>query len=223
MSSIGLMVMTDGRANCLERTLESLDQVVAFPRGELFRVVINDCPDPAYGEWLAGLGFDLIVPPLRRKRGFGGAIQAGWDTMRAAGVEWVFHLEDDFQFQRHVDVGAMRRVLQEQTHLVQMALKRQPWNEAEKEAGGIVELNPDAFTEATDGFHQWVEHRLFFTTNPSLYHSDLMELGWPDGEFSEGKFTQRVLAGQGSFGYWGRKWDPPWVLHIGDERVGTGY
>ena len=220
--SITLLVITDGRGDCLGRTLASARTHLHGPITR--RVMIDDSADTAYGvhlDQVHGHSFEIIHHD--RRRGFGGAIASGWSTL--AVEPWVFHLEDDFTFNRHVDLNAMARVLAAHPNLVQLALRRQPVNDAEAAAGGVVEMWPDEYTEATDGAgHHWLEHRLFFTTNPSLYRRSLTTAGWPTGEGSEQAFTDRVLANdQLRCAFWGRRTDRPWVHHHGDHRVGTGY
>jgi hypothetical protein len=108
-------------------------------------------------------------------------------------------------------------------------LKRQAWNDAERSAGGFMQIDPASYVQCAqydgDQTLAWVEHRLFFTTNPSLYRRSLiLEADWPDSEQSEGMFTHLLREDPDArFGYWGRRDDEPWVHHIGVERIGTGY
>lgn len=218
---ITLLVITDGRRDCLQRTLDSFALCVNSDHiGR--RVIVNDCPDPDYAAWIDGLGFDTHVKPLARRRGFGGAIAAGWAAI--GDTDWIFHLEDDFLFTRHVDVRAMTRVLEHHPDLVQMALRRQPWNEEEKAAGGIVELHPGQYTSCGEGTVFWLEHRMFFTTNPCLYPKWVRDRSWPQCDYSEGVFTHQLFADPNlKSAFWGKAEDPPWVFHIGQHRTGTGY
>lgn len=223
---IALLFITDGRQRCAERTLEALREMVGVEAFEA-SVVVDDACDPVYSSWLDEVWpWTVHLPSGRSKRGFGGAIQSGWQAIEALdpGIEYVFHLEDDFILLRSPRFGDMARILGENPHVVQVALKRQPWNEVERVAGGIVEVNPDAFTQRAVEGREWFEHRAFFTTNPSMYSRALVRRGWPSGDFSEGRFTASVLADPDAcFAYMGRKFDEPWVLHIGDERTGMGY
>lgn len=221
-----LMVITDGRWDCLEPTMQAMfDQGIMADGVFDHWMVVNDSLDSHYGELIDSIyAFDQHLTNDGAKWGFGGAIQAGWSALPDE-TEFVFHLEDDFVVQRHFDVEELANVLIHNPHLIQLALKRQPWNAIEKAAGGIVECWPDAYREMSDGKGNcWLEHRLFFTTNPSLYRRDLTNLGWPSGAQSEGRFTQRVLRDlQAQFAFWGERSDPPWVHHIGENRVGVGY
>lgn len=170
--------------------------------------------------------FDHVVTIEDRAHelGFAGAIAEGWRQALQTGADWVFHLEMDFTFNAQIDVGAMIALLEEQPHLVQVALKRQPVNAQELAAGGIVEQHPGDFSQRVHSGAIWTEHRRFFTTNPSVYSTRLCRHGWPQEPHSEGVFTHRLLEDPDArFAFWGAKFDPPLVEHIGDVRAGTGY
>jgi len=218
---LALVVFTDGRRDCLQRTLASFDLSVD-PALIDRRVVVNDCVEsPEYGYWLDTLGFDEQIRPLDARRGFAGAVATGWEAV--ADADYVFHLEDDFVFQRHVDLKLMVEVLDGHPELAQMALKRQPCNDDELRAGGVVELRSTDFMDCVDHGAWWLEHRCFFTTNPSLIPSATIARGWPRVERSEGVFSLSLFEDLNAVcGYWGRRSDPPWVHHVG-TRVGTGY
>lgn len=223
-----LLVITDGRRDCIERTIPSALEHLQGPITT--RLIYDDSGDVDHWWWLANRfaddGFEMVSPPGDR-RGFGGAIRHVWSAITEQGTDpFVFHLEDDFTFDRHVPLLAMASVLEQRPHLAQLALRRQPWNPNEVAAGGIVEQHPDDYLEHEDGLgRRWLEHGRFFTTNPSLYRRSLCEVGWPDGPHSEGHFGLGLLAADPAtrFGYWGARTDPPWVTHIGHQRVGTGY
>lgn len=221
---IALLCITDGR----EHIFEAIPSALANLSGPITkRVIYYDDSDKAHATRLLDtfgpLGFELV---WGQRRGFGGAIQAAWWHLMTWPdlPEFVFHLEDDFTFARPVDLSELALVLHAHPYLVQLALRRQPWNEEERAAGGIVESHPSDYREVTWWRHSWLEHRRFFTTNPSLYRSALCAGGWPDGIHSEGVFTQLLLAYPfARFGFWGARDSGEWVTHIGDERNGLGY
>lgn len=221
--SIALVSITDGRGDCLDRTLASARTHLHGPITH--RLMIDDSADPDYGDRIDriyGASWDIVHH--RRRYGFAGAIQSAWAQLQPRHEPWVFHLEDDFEFTRHVDLVEMAHALTDHPHLVQMALRRQAVSAVEAAAGGVVEMWPGAYTDVHHGTAHWLEHRLFFTTNPALYRRALTTAGWPTGAGSEHAFTQRLLANDTvRFGYWGRRTDKPWVHHLGDQRVGTGY
>lgn len=217
---ITLLVLTDGRGECLTRTLASAEEML--PQDTLCdRLIVNDCQDPGYQAWLTetyGLRYRILAP-ARRKRGFGGAIQAGWDEIEHG--DYVFHLEDDFTFRQPVPLRKMAKVLDRHLHLAQISLMRQAWNPDERAAGGLVELHPEWYTESGDQHGRWLEQRAYFTTNPSLYRRSLTKRGWPQKPRSEGLFSLDLIRDGFTMAVWGD--GTPWVTHIGDERVGTGY
>lgn len=200
--TVALLIIADGRDDVHARARESLDATLGgFP-----------------------FAYTVEVDDRDHQYGFAGAIQRGWDTIYDAGADWVFHFEADFLFNGPVDLAAMIALLERQPHLAQVALKRQAWNPEETAAGGIVELHPDDFAERTDGRATWTEHRRFFTTNVCVYPARLCRLGWPQESESEGRFTHRLLADPLlRFAFWGGKFDPPLVEHIGVVRAGHGY
>lgn len=230
--SIVLLVMTDGRDDLLARSLASASNSL----GRLITraVIHDDTGDLGHRQELtrqmklrAGPSVEVIGGEERL--GFGGAIRNAWAhlnrTPERDTTRFVLHLEDDFVFARPVPLDTWTYLLDHLPYLQQMALLRQPWNDAEIAAGGIVDLHPDWYQERHwAGQAHWLEHRACFTTNPSLYRRSLCWRGWPEGDHSEGLFTHELLEDpETRFGYWGKRGDAPWVEHIGDKRVGTGY
>lgn len=191
---------------------------------------IGDGRDETHEQSWASL--QEMLPPVERvvtvddrehKLGFAGAIMEGWRQVFAARCEWVFHAELDFLYGEPIPLQDMIELLEAEPHLAQIALKRQPVNEEEIAAGGIVEAHPADFRQRVEGGVIWTEHRRFFTTNPSVYSTKLCRHGWPQVPQSEGVFTHRLLEDPDvRFAFWGAKYDPPMVEHIG-VRCGTGY
>lgn len=220
---IALVVMTDGRRDCIEQTIPAFDAKVS---GHItFRAIHDDSGDSSYRHWLHKRFPEFTIWSGPRQ-GFGGAVQSAWRHLRNRDERFIFHLEDDFVFNKAADLGDLADVLDAEPHLVQLAFRRQPWNADELVAGGIVEQHPAAYTDRIDDAGRaWLEHRLFFTTNPSLYRRRLLvDHRWPSGAHSEGRFTHRLLEDpEVRFGFWGTRGSGEWVQHIGHERVGTGY
>ena len=220
---IALLVMTDGRDDVLAQTLPLVAAHVPHTRF----VVHDDTGSLAHRAELAeryrDLGVDVIGGDERR--GFGGAIAAAWAHLAGVPELFVAHFEDDFVPTRPVDWYDVADTLTRHPYLVQLALRRQPWNEAEKAAGGIVEQHPDDYIECSDAGAVWLEHSRFFTTNPSMYRRSLCERGWPSGANSEGRFGISLLQDDpgARFAFWGARDSGEWVSHIGHERNGTGY
>jgi GT2 family glycosyltransferase len=202
-----LLVIDDGREDYLDRCLESA------------------------ARYLPPMQACVMVSDPNHELGFAGAVQAGWEGALESGCEWVFHLESDFVFTEAVPLEQMR-ALACRWGIGQVALKRQPWNERECAAGGIVEADPEDFeareivvtdAELVPHTYAYTLHRKFFTTNPSLYSTALCLRGWPQVSESEGVFTHQLLADAYSFAFWGGPYDQPAVEHIGARRAGHGY
>lgn len=228
--TIAVLVITNGREECLAETVQTMMRHLVGPVTEWW--MFDDTGDERYRTGLVRRypTFSHIHegPP----QGFGGAIRRAWAVLRiGSSARYVFHVEDDFRFLRPVDLGAMATVLEQRPEVAQMALRRQPWNADERAAGGVVERDPDAFTEYADAGHRWLAHRAFWTTNPSLYRRTLCGVGWPTGDHSEGRFglqlleqgTPEATAEQVRMGYWGARSSGVWVEHIGHRRIGGGY
>jgi hypothetical protein len=198
--SVALLVIGDGRDDVHDRSWESAQQ---------FLPAIFD--------------FKVVVDDRDHKLGFAGAIEQGWDKVLEGGAEWCFWLELDFLFRRQVPLVQMRKLLQAHPHLVQMALLRGPVNEQEQEAGGVVEQHPDDYIERNWLGYKYLEHRRFFTTNPSLVPTWVMRAGWPQRSESEGHFGLNLFASNPGLrsAFWGD--GEVWVDHIGDVRAGVGY
>lgn len=223
MTRIHLMVITNGRGPLMLQTIDSAEKNLIGPIAS--RTIIDDSQKPAYADWLERMFPNFLQYHAPISRGFAGAIQSGWARI-PGDADCVLHLEDDFTFTEPVDLEAMAAVLGRHPHLAQLVLKRQPVNDLEAAAGGVIECWPDEYVDKTDYATgvTWCEHRLFFSTNPSLYRRSLTEVGWPDAPASEAKFTQLLLQDPDArFAFWGAKTDPPKVTHIGSHRTGTGY
>lgn len=222
---IALAVTTDGRAECIERSLPSLLARVKGLDGP--RLIFDDSGDRRYRRWLR----ERFGPEGFSVRGEGErlgqdrALAAMWRQLRSRdldGCEWVMHAEDDFLYEREVDAGELCAVLAERPYLAQMALLRQPWFPAEVKAGGIVARDPEAYALVAAGPHRWLEHRLWFTLNPCLYRRALCERPWPRGRRHEWRFGRELCRDPAvRFGIWGG--GETWVTHIGERRLGRGY
>lgn len=197
-----LLFISDGREDYLRQTRASAEEHLPPPR----HVIHVDDADHE-------LGFD-------------GAIREGWRrVLLETDAEFVFHLEQDFTFNRPVPLAEMAAVLRARPRLAQLALRRQPWNDAERAAGGVVEMHPGDYVDCDLNGWRWLEHTRFFTTNPSLYRRSLCEIGWPEGPESEGRFgiELRRADPRWRFGYWGARDSGEAITHIGEERAGNGY
>lgn len=200
---LALMVITDGRWDYLQRTLESAAVALDWPWHQ--RIIVDDsggdvgfCPTK----------FDFVKNKPRR--GLAGAIQTGWDALDKD-IDYVFHLEDDFIFPDVVDIELMIELLEYEPELAQVALLRQPWSPQEQQAGGIYSIEPERFKQK----YGFVQQSHLFTFNPCLYPIGVAR-DYRAG--LEAELTAKLLADDWRFGYLGELGDDPKTIHIGIRR-----
>jgi len=216
----------------------SLDSLTARLRGPIVqRVVYSDWGDEYRDELRA------IVEPFgfyvagEGHHGYTASMGRMWRYLakRAVG-EYVFQAEDDFEYVRDVDLAPMIDTLRVNPDLQQIALLRDAFYQDEKETGGILGWPEPAFSKQGWKGHYRLEHRLFFTANPSLFRRSLTETPWPTDEQSRrvlGRRPDQSPSSETAFGrlvladpkkrvaFWGA--GEEWIRHIGAVRAGVGY
>lgn len=184
-------------------------------RGDLY---LPGCLDSVDRMNVAWDGPCEVVDDYEHKLGMAGAVRAAWQWALDSGCDYLFHVEEDFRFLQPVPFDQLVYVLERAPHLAQVVLKRQPWNDEEKAAGGIVECAPNEYVECKAWGRNitWTEHARIFSLNPCLIPRRVLELGWPDG--NEAEFTRRCLDAGYRFAFYGPKFAPPMVEHVGEHR-----
>jgi hypothetical protein len=115
----------------------------------------------------------------------------------------------------------MQAVLKQDPKIAQCALLRGPFYPPELKAGSIINEDPDAYDHKRKGMLRWMEHSKFFTTNPCLYPSTVLKVGWPNMKNSERMFTRQLTKRGYRFAFLGD--GEQWCTHIGEERTMRGY
>ena len=82
-----------------------------------------------------------VVDDTEHRLGMAGAVRAAWAWALEQDADYLLHVEEDFRF-IDLPLRAMQFVLERHQHLAQVVLKRQPWSDEEKRAGGQMETNP---------------------------------------------------------------------------------
>jgi hypothetical protein len=229
-----LAVLTHGRSGTLDQTLASFyDKVRPAPA----RVLLH-----ADGPWMSAptSGRTFFVQTTGSPQGFCKATGSLWKWIVADALarepdapEFVFWLEHDFVFLRPVDLSELADVLDDDARLAQMQLMRTPVSPEEIAAGGLYQMRQADYTKRLwepltaeydpDRFRPWLEHRSYFTTNPSLLRTSFMaENRWPDDGLPEceGRYGIDLVQRGFTYGVWGS--GEPWVEHVG-VRDGFGY
>lgn len=211
--SIGTLFITDGRFARLNATVSRWRQMVQMPMDRV--VMVNDSGDPEYARLLESQFPDFEHVAHAQRRGFGEAINTGWDA--TDDIDWLLHMEDDFLINFELPVVDIITVLDTHPYLAQMALLRNPVNHLEIAAGGIVGQNPDDFHQTQWRQYKWLEHRRFYTTNPAILPHWTRERRMKPPQ-AEGHFGIELFQDPTVFcGYW--EWNVEWVTHIGDTRT----
>lgn len=230
-----LIVLTNGRRDCISETIPSLS--AAIDTGSARRFIVDDSGDTEYQSWLAESFPRWTILKTRGNSGFDGAYRFIWQLGKFTNQEYMLVCEDDFTFNKPIDVNTWASPMHLNPNIAQVALVRQPWNEREKLAGGLLRSWGESSFFQAAGFGRskvnWLEHTMYFTTNPFICRTALMKTGpdWPTGPDSEGRYGFDLrregfcgIDGEDvRFAYLGSFDDEPWVHHIGHTRAGSNY
>jgi N-terminal domain of galactosyltransferase len=133
-------------------------------------------------------------------------------------------VEDDFLYLRDVDLTPMIETLVVTPRVQQIALLRDACYESERERGGILGWPEDQFTavDQANPRRARLEHRLFWTMNPSVFSRAIVRTNWPVADSSERVFGNLLLRdARVRFAFWGT--GEPWIEHIGETRASDVY
>jgi hypothetical protein len=219
----GTLEVADERLGYLEQSLSSLEASVEGPIVQ--RVVYSDWPDEVvprvreiadrHGYYVVGSGHHGYVTSTQRLwKYIAGRVKA----------DFVFLAEDDFVYLKPVDLQPMMKALTSKPALRQIALLREPAYPREREPGDhILGWDRATFDQHGANGNSRLEHRNFWTMNPSLFRKDLVEKNpWPTATNSERLFGDRILADKGArVAFWGS--GDAWLRHIGETRAGGPY
>jgi len=227
------------RSAYLRRSLDSLTDRV---KGNIVqRVVYSDWPDEVRDELtdlVAPYGFYVVGDG---HHGYTESMERMWRYIgKRAIAPYVFQTEDDFIFDRDVDLGDLAETMTACPWLAQVALLRDAYYQDERDLepiGNILGWPEPAFTRQGYNGHYRLEHRLFFTANPSLFRRELTRaIPWPSATQARrvlGRRPDQAPSSETAFGkllfrdpdvrvaFWGE--GEQWVSHIGAVRAGIGY
>lgn len=189
---------------------------------------LNDCRasfDAHCADPMGMLGPVGMVNDRDHQLGMAGAVNEAWAWATDQGVDFLFHIEEDFVFRQEFSLRSMLFALSWGTKkLAQIVMKRQPWNPEEQAAGNILHTfgkiqERSMHTDAL-GSVQWVTHSHIFSLNPCIIPHAVFSQGYPTG--NEAEATQRFLGQGYEFAIYGGIDDSPLVEHVGHVR-GTGW
>jgi hypothetical protein len=219
----GLPENWPARREYLARSARSLSEQVTGP---IVQRVVYDCwgDESIRGEIrtiVEPLGFYVAGPTDRPD--YTRSMQELWRYLNRRAIgEFVFQAEDDFTFDRPVDLLPMAQLLRDDPNLTQIALLRHAAYESERQKGGILGWPEADFTRRGENGTSRLEHRLFWTANPSLFRKSLTKVPWPAAPSSERRFADALFKDPRAVSsFWGR--GEPWITHVGEVRAGAGY
>jgi hypothetical protein len=227
-STVTMVVMSGGTAESwpersayLRRSLASLTENVTGP--VIQRVVYSGWDESLTPELEAIAGEFGFYVAGGGEFGHTGTRKRMWTYLgkRAKG-DYIFGSEDDFVYPQPVDLVPFIDVLRDDPKLAQIALLRDAFYQDERETGGVLGWPEPAFTKVGDNGTSRLEHRLFWTNNPSLFRKSMTDRPWPEGYHSETVFGKALLRDDRvRFAFWGDHQEL--TKHIGEVRAGHSY
>lgn len=212
-----VLIFHDGRNEYLTETLASFKKNVSFPE-KPYHILLVDNPTETQEDYTAlkkKFKIDKVVINPERL-GIFGNVQKGWSLIPKE-TKYIFHLENDFTFNEPISVEEMQRPLDVNKHIYQVALLRQAWYQNEIKRGGIYQAL-GRFANINVAGVDLVSHRHYFTHNPCLYRTDIVQQ-LPN--YNEYSFIQYLIKKDtaGMCCYLGKKTDSPKVHHIGEIKA----
>jgi hypothetical protein len=224
---VGWIVLTDGRQQYIK---ESIPTWVKYIDNQVNRkIILDDSGDDDYRSWLSEYfpSFN-IIPVGTERQGYDKAMQKIFSLVKDYNIDYCLHTEDDFILHKAFFIQDLMYVLAQNKRVAQMSLMRQPWYHNEHENGGVIEAikahTPSAkFIEKNTNDILWTEHSAYWTCNPNIFPKWLTNFKWPDGAWSESRFSKEIFKTGRTAGIFGAQKDWPYVEHIGRERYGNQY
>ena len=216
--SIALVVLTDGRGDYLNETIDSFNKQVS---GNIkHKIIVNDSENLKYNKYLDEMYPDFIRIHNEKRLGLARAVQTAWTAALKFDIDYVFHLEEDFTFNEKCDLDVMVKFLERYSEYAELCLQRQAWSEEEKNGARWYGDSP-LYKNMHDDTFEWFEHKELFSVNPCMIPRRILELGWPSGPIGIGNedgFTQKCLSNGYKFAMLHHKEHTPMVNHIGGSR-----
>ena len=218
---IMLGVIGNGRKELLDQTISSIKQKIEYPF--FSKVLIDDTGDKNYHLELANDYKEFFNGGLilhDQNLGLSGSIKSLWNAAHAQGADYIFHVEEDFTFNESVNINSLIQILDnEEFRFAQVALKRQPWNAEEVQAGGFMQADRESYDDSWGNNKlKWTTHKKLFTLNPSLYPRWVIDIGWGQG-WGEREFSDKLFSDINVMCcFIGTVDDPPLVHHTGTYR-----
>lgn len=210
-----------GRADEIKETVQSFEERVHGTIHSL--TIVDDSGDRDYGRWLEKeFSNRALIIHHGQNLGYRRMMEQTWKHIaRTEGAPYIFWSEDDFSFERDIQLDDLASVLEHDHKLAQVVLLREAFYPRELEAGSIPNEHPESYTRREANGLPYLEHTRFFSCNPSLMRRELFtSAAWPEtgaGSDSEALMGPRLTALGWHFAFFGE--GESWIRHTGRERV----
>lgn len=219
-------VLTDGRKEYIKKALptwfENLSEIDQ-------RFIIDDSGDIKYRRWLSKTFKSFEIIPVGNDRcGYDAGMQKIFSTVKELKYSYCFHIEDDFILRKSFNIQDLKTILKLNKNMSQVSLMRGPWFHNEVQHGGVVNAikasNKNAkFLNKNKNGLRWVQHQAYWTCNPNLFPSWIIDIEWPSGNWSESRFSKKIFDKGKVAGIFENENSWPFIEHIGGHRNGTQY
>jgi len=243
MNDIVWITLTNGRRDCIAQTIPIAEKQLDFGSNTVRQYIIDDSGDSDYRKWLYEMFPHFTVIPVDSEpAGYWRAMKKVFEVVRLSHTDYCFFLEDDFILTRKISINELVEVLTDNQQLAQVALIRQSWFANEQAYGGVIKAlqasGRDFIPRHTLTGIDYLEHEAIFTGNPNLFPAQIANREWPDGSWSESRFSRNLFKhnkindirlpiedrqpASMYCAYMGTE-NEEWCEHIGHDRLGGDY
>lgn len=172
------VIFSTNRIDYLMRTLKAGRDNLNFEGCEVHKIFFDDYPKGRDNFFITGLvqmyGYNEIYLHEENK-GLSVTWSEFWNLIRDRDYDYVFHQEDDVEVLYPVKVLDLISLLQQDTILSQVVLKRQKWYKEESETEAL----PGDWTFHMSDYHyRYEKNSLIFSPMASLYSIDRVRFNY---------------------------------------------
>lgn len=218
-NKILVAIVSAGRASYLKQTWASFEKNVKFSQ-PYDLIAIDDFPDTETYQFLSTLP---TTKKILHAVNYGLGQSINELIQEAKNYDYIFHLEDDFLFNREVSVDRMIEILENEEKMVQLRLVRQPVYPMEIEANSCITPHGFKWEQQSDYIKVWCG----WSFNPNLAKAKwYTKVGTVPLQKVEVCFSQAIykdLDDSYYVGCPGQVTDSSWITHIGEHRKGAKF
>jgi len=219
---ITILFFTTSRYEYLIPMLKSFHENVNFGDMEVTKILIDDYPLRRKVSVLERLVKEFNIDKLvlnETNLGYSSSWKKGWD-MISNDTDYIWHQEDDFTFNKKVNVFDMINTLETSPiELTQLVLKRQIWFSK----GDFIDKieNGKVGEQINFGNNKIVIHRYYFNSNPCIYPRWILDEDYehnPQEHLTVAHLNKKYPNKYSAM--YGGALDEPFIEHIGEYNQG---